>query len=79
MNAEPRPVTRAEAVKTYLASHAGMPYCVRCITAALDGAPAVIRTACIRVRDSAEVRDTEGVCTTCGKRRLVLTAILRAT
>jgi hypothetical protein len=69
-----RPLTRAELVKTYLVSRPGMPHCIRCIVAAIHGSPAVVRNACMRVRGSHGIRDSEGACTVCGRRRLVLMA-----
>ena len=69
-----RPLTRAELVKAYLVSRAGMAYCRGCLVAAIDAPPGVLRAACMRVRGSNGIRDGEGVCTSCGRRRLVLLA-----
>ena len=75
--ASSRPLTRAESVKAFLASRAGMAHCLSCVVAAIDAPPGVVRAACMRVRGSSGIRDGEGVCVTCGRRRLVLMATAR--
>ena len=67
------PRTLGARVKAYLLAHPGTPYCVFCIADALGLSVSVVRDATMRVR-GAGVRDRRGVCTRCGKERLLFMA-----
>ena len=65
-----RPLTHHQAALKFLSEHPGQAFCAECIAAALSIAARTVYLAMLKI-EGAGTRRTHGLCSSCGKDRLV--------